>query len=273
MLKGRDLRHGRFFYHTTDMIGRMLDLFGEWSENELAFLLELVGDGDVVVDVGAHIGTFAIPFGRKVGPDGCVLAFEAQRLIFNNLVANVFVNQLNNIRANNIVCGSESFFLNLGETDASKLRNSGGFSIRTSARQERGWRSVRAEPLDLLLHGLAKLSLIKIDVEGYEAEVLTGAVETLKRLRPVVHCECLSEASMEFLRRLGADLDYRLYAASFEHFNPDNHFRRPKPPAAPEARDSNVLLWPAERRLPDRIRVTEVASFPELAAAPTPRWE
>ena len=78
---------------------------------------------------------------------------------------------------------------------------------------------------------------------------------------------------MAFLLRLGADLGYRLYAASFEHFNPDNHFRRPKPPAAPDVRDSNVLLWPAERRLPERIRIAEVSSFADLSVAPTPRWE
>src|SRR5690606_15647741 len=157
--------------------------------------------GDVVVDVGAHIGTFAVPFGRKVGPGGSVIAFEAQRLIFNNLVANVFVNQLNNVRANNIVCGREPYFLNLLETDGSKSRNSGSFSIETSVRQGRGWNFVRAEPLDLLLQGLPKLALVKIDVEGYEAEVLSGALQTLRRLRPVVHCECLGEASMEFLLR------------------------------------------------------------------------
>lgn len=273
MLKGRNLRHGRFFYHTTDMIGRMLDRYGEWSEKELSFLLELVAEGDVVLDIGAHIGTFAVPFGRKVGPDGSVLAFEAQRLIFNNLVANVFVNQLTNVRANNIICGRESYFLNLPEIDVSKSRNSGGYSIRTSARQGRGWNSTRAEPLDLLLQGLPRLSLVKIDVEGYEVEVLAGASETLRRLRPVVHCECQRQASMEFLRQLGADLDYRLYAASFEQFNPDNHFRNPKPLGPPHLRDWNVLLWPAERPLPERMRITEVTSFAELAVAPTPRWE
>lgn len=272
MMKDNILRHGRFFYYTNDLIGRLLDQYGEWAEKELSFLLELIAPGDVVVDVGAHIGTFTIPFARKVGPTGVVFAFEAQRLIYSNLMANVFVNELSNIRASHVICGRERFFLTLAELEGSTARNSGGFSIEPSGRQGRAWNRVRAEPLDLLLQGLERLALIKIDVEGYEAEVLTGAATTLRRLRPVVHCECLSEASIDFLRRLAVDLGYRLFAASFEHFNPDNHFRNAARPADPGQRDSNVLLWPGERPVPERMRVTEIASFAELAAAPTPGW-
>ncbi|MEQ8394611.1 FkbM family methyltransferase [Thalassobaculum sp.] len=272
MLTNKVTRHGSFIFHSNDMIGRCLDEYGEWAELELSFLLRLLDPGDVVVDVGAHIGTFSIPFAKKVGPSGAVIALEAQRLVFQNLVANVVINRLNNVRAHNVVCGRESYFVELVENPGDKSPNSGQFRVKQSARNQREWHHTRAEPLDALLTRLPRLKLIKIDVEGFEQEVLAGARDTLQSLRPLIHCECLNEASVGLLRTVADECRYRMFAASFEPLNPDNFFRKTPPKLPPGHRDTNVLLWPSEQPLPGNLHAQEVATFQDLARAPSPHW-
>lgn len=274
MLKNKRVKHGSFVFHDNDMIGHCLDLFGEWAENELSFLLGLIEAGDTVVDIGAHIGTFTVPFAKKVGPQGCVVALEPQRLIFQNLNANLVINHLTNVRAHHVLCGREPYFLELNEKVVAESENSGSFSVKPSARQPRKWSRTRAEPLDALLQGLPSLKLIKIDVEGFEQEVLAGAAETVARLRPIIHCECLNAASMAFLQTVAAEHRYRTYAASFQSLRADNFFGRPLPDLPTVSnRDTNVLLWPVERPLPDGLRVQDVATFADLTTAPSPRWD
>lgn len=49
---------------------------GDWFEDEIKFLRELVDPGDVVVDIGANYGVYALSLARKVGASGQVWAFE-----------------------------------------------------------------------------------------------------------------------------------------------------------------------------------------------------
>jgi len=59
-------RHGTFLFNRNDlMVGRALDLYGEWCESEIHVLTPLLETGSVVVDVGANIGTHSLPFARQ----------------------------------------------------------------------------------------------------------------------------------------------------------------------------------------------------------------
>lgn len=273
MLITRRLRHGTFLYDPDDMIGRLLDRYGEWSENELAFLLRIIGEGDTVADVGAHIGCFTVPFARRVGPSGTVVAFEAQRLIFHNLVANLVANDLTNVWAHNLICSRERYFLKLRQQTTADTTNTGSYRIETWPRHPQRWNHTRAEPLDATLAGIRQLRLLKVDVEGFEREVLAGAAETLRRLRPIVHCECLNSESMAFLRDLAAEHGYRTFGACFDHFNPGNFLGDTEPLPVNGLRDTNLMMWPDGLAMPDGLRLSAVANFEELVAAPSPRWE
>src|SRR5690242_661708 len=86
----KQCRHGRMIYNTNDIyVGRSLDLYGEYSEGETEVFAQLVNAGDVVVEVGANIGTSTVWFGKHVGPAGAVVALEPQRIVFQILCANV----------------------------------------------------------------------------------------------------------------------------------------------------------------------------------------
>lgn len=277
MLKSKALRHGRFVYYDTEFIGRILDTYGEWAERELAFLLSLIPEGGTVVDVGAHFGTFTVPFARAVGPQGCVVAYEAQRHVFANLQTNIFVNELGNVRAHNTICAREAYHLALSDLALDQVHahgafNSGAFSIPVDPRQAQSWRTTRAEPLDATLAGIPRVDLIKIDVEGFELDVLAGARATLERLRPPVHCEVLGQPALDGLIRISAELGYSVLPACFDHYNPDNFFARPMGPAIVEGgRDINILLWPEDRPRPAGWRFAgEVGDFESLRVSASP---
>jgi len=77
-------------------IGRSLDLYGEWSEGEVALFQALLRPNDTVVEVGANIGSHSVFFAKAVGAQGNIVAIEPQRVVFQTLCANLALNSLTN---------------------------------------------------------------------------------------------------------------------------------------------------------------------------------
>src|ERR1700684_3779180 len=59
-----------------DLITDQLLSFGAHMRCELALLSHFIDPGDAILDLGAHIGTFTIPFAQKIGPEGFLVALE-----------------------------------------------------------------------------------------------------------------------------------------------------------------------------------------------------
>src|SRR5262245_44762739 len=96
----RACRHGLMLYLASDTtIGQALELYGEFADSENTLMAETVKPGDVVLDVGANIGTVTLPLARRVGPSGLVISFEPQRIIFQHLCANIALNGLTHVDA------------------------------------------------------------------------------------------------------------------------------------------------------------------------------
>jgi hypothetical protein len=146
----------------------------------------------------------------------------------------------------------------------------GSFRIETWQHQPQRWNHTRAEPLASMLSAIRLLRLLKIDVEGFEREVLAAAADTLRRLRPIVHCECLHAAAMAFLRELATEHSYRCHAACFDRFNPDNFLGNRERLPIEGLRDTNLLLWPDGLAIPESLRLHPVATFQELVTVPSP---
>ena len=78
----------------------------------------------IVIDVGANIGGFAIPVAKSLMDcAGKVYCFEPQRIIFQQLCANTFLNRLDNIFTHNVALGENNGTLNIPELDCSKSQN------------------------------------------------------------------------------------------------------------------------------------------------------
>jgi FkbM family methyltransferase len=218
----RACRYGQMLYNINDMyVGRSLDLYGEFSEGEVVLFRDVLGAGDVVVDVGANIGAHTLFFARHVGSAGRVIAFEPQRIVFQTLCANMALNSLTNVWCYPCAVAAEPGKVLVPPVDYNQPNNFGGISVGAYAEGE----VVPTVALDEFR--LPSCALIKIDVEGMEQSVLAGAVETIERLKPFLYVENDRADRADELVRFIADLGYALYWHCPRLYNPDNYLRNP----------------------------------------------
>lgn len=158
----------------------LLSIEGEkWVEDK--FLLEpYLREGMMVMDVGANIGYLTLYFCRAVGPRGAVIAFEPDPENFRDLARTVEHNRIGWCTTLNCACGTSngSAYLATG-LNGYIQRDSGGVA------------NCRMISLDSFADegNISTVDLVKIDVEGFEADVLSGMSGILKRHRPILYVE------------------------------------------------------------------------------------
>lgn len=191
---------GRAFDIVSDDI--YLDWVGEDFEPAMVRMFKrLVKPGDFVVDVGANIGMTSILFGMIARQ---VLSFEASPSTFQFLKMNVLQSGLENVRIENVGLGSTHSATTI---TMAKNNRSGAFVSDGMTQQlaNHASETIQITPLDheLLRRGLAdtKVDFIKLDVEGFEMEVLKGASECLQRHKPLVALE-LNHWCLNAFRRI-----------------------------------------------------------------------
>src|SRR5258708_30968101 len=202
-------------------VGRSLDLYGEFSEGEVGLFRQLVKPGDLVLDVGANIGTHTLFFSQRVGATGRVLAFEPQRIVFQTLCANLAINSATNVWCYPHAVGGEPGEVFVPALDYRRENNFGGLSLGAHSEGE----PVPVVSLDGL--GLGRCDLIKIDVEGMERAVLAGAVHTVRRFRPLLYVENDRAERPADLIRFIDELGYSMYWHCPTLYNRHNYFGNP----------------------------------------------
>jgi FkbM family methyltransferase len=145
--------------------------------------------GDIVVDIGAHMGRYTIISSKRVGTNGKVVAIEAHPGNFEMLNRNIKLNQLTNVIPLNYAVYSKETKIKLyvpGEESGYTVYNT-IMSNRTG--NEDKFVEVNANTLDYLLQlnqiREEEVNWIKIDVEGAEFEVLKGAANVLSKSKDI----------------------------------------------------------------------------------------
>lgn len=216
-------RHGLFLINSNDYyIGRSFLHYGEYSEMEYNVIEQLVAPGRDIVELGANIGSFSVPLAKKARASGrSLLVVEPQPVIFQNLCANLALNGLWNVRAENMACADFTGSLFFPPIDYGQSNNFGGFSAEADADPATAIR-VRCETLDNIIPENFDVGLIKIDVEGFELEVLKGAAQTIARFRPTIYVENdRVEKSQALIEWLWA-ADYELWWHLPHHCSAEN---------------------------------------------------
>jgi len=213
--------------NTADTIQKFICYFGVWEPNLTAWIAERLRPGDVFVDVGANIGYFSLLASRVVGPEGRVVAIEASPEVFGLLRRNLELNATRNVRAVNVAISD-------GEACVQLYSAPGHDSGRTTAAQS--WAEeqhftasskVRALPLPAVLHEeeIRAARVIKIDVEGYEWQVVSGMAEMLKACRPDVEIMVeVTPAVLQTQNRTSADLIRILASSGFHPYRIENDY-------------------------------------------------
>ena len=131
--------------------------------------------GDIVFDVGAYIGDTSLWFSKLIGPEGKVYAFEPEPTNFKSLSSNVRRNEVKNVLP---------LQLALSDQEEEMVVTSGGGGSTLVKSQE--GTSVKVTTIDNFLkaNDLPSVDFIKMDVEGHELNVLTGAKRTIELLKP-----------------------------------------------------------------------------------------
>jgi FkbM family methyltransferase len=140
----------------------------------------------VILDVGANVGTVALPLARLF-PDFQICAFEVQPELQNLLNCNVELNALTNIELYPFGLGDTAETKTIVLPDYSAAENIGAFSLHEFVQQQssisRGHgveHQIEIKRLDDVSIGQQPIRCIKLDIEGYELKMLQGAVQTLK---------------------------------------------------------------------------------------------
>jgi FkbM family methyltransferase len=162
-----------------DMIQATIIHFGAWEPRISKQLSAIVREGDVIVDVGANIGYYSLLFSKLAGPGGQVVAVEALPMLAEVIHHHAQRNAAANVRVVNAAAVESPRNVAIYEAPATNI----GMS---TTREDRGFVQaaiVRGLPItDMLSEDeLARVSLIKIDIEGGEAPVIRHLLDNIGR--------------------------------------------------------------------------------------------
>jgi FkbM family methyltransferase len=197
--------------HTSEPMGRALAASGLWEPHVTAAFQAVLSPGDLCVDVGANIGYNSLLAARLVGPAGHVYALEPSPGTYEALVRNIELNIASNVTALRVAAGATNGEVLLDDRpDGQSVRSSvSAEGERTPGGSVTTKMSVPVQTVASLIRtsDLPKLRLIKIDVEGFELEVLRG-IDPIFRLggRPAIITELHRghvEETVTFLLELG----------------------------------------------------------------------
>jgi FkbM family methyltransferase len=216
-------RFGFMLYNKFDKyIGSSLEKYGEFSYGEAELFAKFLAPGMIIIDAGANIGVHTLCFARIAGMTGAVFAFEPQRIVFQELAANMALNSILNVNCIHAALGEREGSIVIPSLDYEKEANFGGLALGNFTDGE----DVRLTTIDSLR--LKQVHFIKIDVEGMEKDVLLGAAATIRRSKPILYVENdRTDKSRDLIRCLH-DFDYDLYLHRPALYNPDNFHRDPE---------------------------------------------
>jgi FkbM family methyltransferase len=166
-----------------------------FEPDEAEFIRDFLKEGDIFIDIGANIGLYTLMAARKIGVLGKVYSFEPTGITYKRLLENININRFRNIiPVNKALSDKNGMFEMNVSCDGFEAWNS--FSKITRGSRF-GTEIVEATRFDSFFNGdenRDRISLIKIDVEGWEKFVLLGGEEYFKKVNsPVLIVEFVDQ--------------------------------------------------------------------------------
>jgi FkbM family methyltransferase len=170
---------GLFWIDPLSHLGNNLLNYGIYEAKTIDIITSRLKEGDIFIDVGANEGFFTILGGRIVGEKGKVLSIEPQNRLINVIKENININKLSNVDVVNVACSDGTKVKSIIYLCPSTVTGSSSMVRKYIIPRKQ---EVICNTLDniALKYKIKNIDLIKIDVEGYEYEVLLGAKNLLK---------------------------------------------------------------------------------------------
>ena len=177
-----------------EYVGRSVIGYGEYGPDETEKILELAPSGKLCLDIGANVGCIGMAL-EHAGHE--VISFEPQPEIYKLLNGNV------KGTCYNYGLGSAEAVLQMPKVAYSDKGNFGGLGIG----EKSIYGNIDVEVRTLDSFGFENVGFIKIDVEGFEREVLMGGIQTILKSKPILYIEDdripLRQALREMIKSLG----------------------------------------------------------------------
>jgi len=162
-------------------IGRSLIDLGESCEAQAEFFDSFIKPGWVVVEVGANIGTHTVPIARRAS---IVYAFEPQRRVYNVLCGNLALNGIDNVETFRVAGGEKRERREVPVLDFDVENSPGSWGLSSEGNTaENVMDYVDIVPINI------GCDFMKIDVEGWEIEVLKGSRPLIDKHKPALYVE------------------------------------------------------------------------------------
>jgi len=205
-------------------LSKELTLYGFREPHTTNLMGTIIKDDDIIIDIGANIGYYAL-LESKLAPNGFVYAIEPVRESFDYLKTNVDLNRCTNMElfrcAVSDKCGTDVIFIPERRNCASLLN-----ADEATTRKE----DVQLTTLDSFVHERVKRcpTVIRMDVEGSESQIIKGALRVLKKSRPLkivaeVHPSLMSESAYD---EMLSTLEAHGFSASSFHDPVLSHMKR-----------------------------------------------
>lgn len=163
-------------------IDNLIYVFGNYELETLSFFKKKIKKGNVFVDVGANIGQHSIFVSKLVEDNGKVISFEPIKKLYSQFLKSIEVNNIKNIKPYNFACGDVN-----EDGQISICKNNAGASSILTKNKNQEIQKIKIRKLDDLIK--SKVDFIKIDVEGYEPQVIFGAKNIIKKYKPKILLE------------------------------------------------------------------------------------
>ena len=152
-------------------VGKSLEVYGEWSHGELSSISSLVQKDANIIEVGSNIGAHTVFIAKEICPEGNVYAFEPRRILFQNLWANLCINEISNDYAFQKALGLDFDIIFEGPIPQDGLANHGAFDLGSI---DGVGEHITVEPLDAFSEQFQKIASVankcpthKLKIEGY----------------------------------------------------------------------------------------------------------
>jgi len=180
----------------------------EVNSEQINFYKKLAKSGEAIIDIGAHTGDTTVPMALAVGKDGIVLGLEPNQYVYKILEKNAELNpELTNIVPLPFAATKEDGEFVFNYSDASFCN--GGYLSQIKNQKHRHFYELKVQGKNFSKYlrenyaeWLPKTSLLKVDAEGYDSEILEDMADIISEFRPNIMAECYKKLTMEERHRL-----------------------------------------------------------------------
>jgi FkbM family methyltransferase len=236
-----DTKAGKMVVYKNDtIVSNSLILYGEYADAEVQILSRYLDETSLYVDVGTNIGYHAIAIHKQTNCP--VIGFEPHPNHF--VVAALNCNE-KNIQLIHSAVGSKKGTMTIKDFDTTQEGNFGEVGVSTEGVE------VNVVKLDDV--NLPTCTVMKIDVEGFELEVLKGATKIIKQHRPVIMYEALDIKEWEACHKFMKDKKYKQYWIAVKNKPVAPTFKEEEADPFNNTGVTNILCVPEEKEQPNDL--------------------